>query len=63
MFRYDAIKKYYVMDVAEMTKIRQDAHSELYYGDDGRVISNASFLYNIPRILGLAKSQSNICIM
>jgi hypothetical protein len=48
IFRYQAIKKYYVMDVAEVTKIRQDAESELYYGDDSKVILNASFLYNIP---------------
>lgn len=28
------IKKYYVMEVAVVTKIRQDADSELYYGDE-----------------------------
>jgi hypothetical protein len=48
MFRYQVIKKYYVMDVAEVTKIRRDADSELYYGDDSRVTLNATFLHNIP---------------
>jgi hypothetical protein len=46
--RYQATKKNYVMDVAEGTKIRRDADAELYYVDDGRVILNATFLYNIP---------------